>query len=116
MTTKDNLINIIKQWVLIDNEILGYQKKVKELRTNKKDLSSELIEIMKSNEIDCFDLNDGKIIYSKKMNKAPLNKKTLMSILSNYYNDVNEATTVCDYLLTNREEKVTEGIRRKINK
>ena len=40
---------------------------------------------MKSNEIDCFDINDGKLVYTQNKVKTPLSKKHLMSALMNYY-------------------------------
>ena len=117
MATKDELVNMIKDWVLMDNEIITYQNKIKELKKNKKGLNDSLINIMRENEIDCFDLNDGKILYSKKVSKSPLNKKSLVSILSKFYeDDVDKATKMSDYLLENREEKTVESIKRKINK
>ena len=32
MATKDELVNMIKDWVLMDNEIITYQNKIKELK------------------------------------------------------------------------------------
>ena len=65
MATKEELSKIIKDWVSIDNEIKILQKEIKDRRNNKKILTNSLIEIMKTNEIDCFDINNGKIMYSK---------------------------------------------------
>ena len=41
--------------------------------------------IMSENEIDEFDLKDGKLVYAKKSVKKPITKKALMDILSKYY-------------------------------
>ncbi len=77
MDTKEQLVNHIREWIEIDNGISGLQKQIKELRENKKELTNSLVNVMKSNEIDCFDINDGKLIYSKSKVKKPINKKTL---------------------------------------
>ena len=54
----------------IDNEIKAGQKRLKELRQEKKQVTSVLVEVMKQNEIDCFDINDGKLVYKQnKQNK-----------------------------------------------
>ena len=63
MDTKEQLVNHIKEWIEIDNGISGLQKQIKQMRENKKELTSSLVNVMKSNEIDCFDINDGKLIY-----------------------------------------------------
>jgi seryl-tRNA synthetase len=85
METKDQLIKTIREWVKIDNEIRALQKEQNSRKKEKKDISSSLINIMKSNEIDCFELNDGQLIYNKKNVKKPITKKTLLYILSKYY-------------------------------
>ena len=72
---------------------------------------------MKDNEIDCFDINDGKLVYTQNKVKTPLSKKHLMSALMNYYkDDAKSAEEVSNFIMESREEKVKESIRRKINK
>ena len=71
--------------------------------------------IMRENEIDEFDINNGKLIYSKKNVKKPITKKALLGILSKYYKgDINKATEINDYIISNREEVVVETLVRKI--
>lgn len=45
-------------------------KKKFQTEKDKSKISAELINIMKANEIDCFDLNDGQLVYSKKCEKT----------------------------------------------
>jgi hypothetical protein len=71
---------------------------------------------MKKNEIDCFDINDGQIFYTKKNIKKPITKKNLINILSMYYkNDLLKANELNDFILNNREEYIQETITRKQN-
>ena len=72
METKDELVNHIKNWITIDNKIIFLQKQMKDLRIEKKTLSDELMNVMKSNEIECFDIKEGKILYTQSKIKAPL--------------------------------------------
>ena len=117
MSNKEEVVSVIKEWVNIDTEINKLQKKLKEMRKVKKDYNIQLINIMKSNEIDCFDIKDEHILYTQKKTTTPLNKKNIISILTKYFNnDSDKANTMCSFLLDNREEKVIENIRRKINK
>jgi hypothetical protein len=70
---------------------------------------------MRDNDIDEFDINNGKLIYSKKNVKKPITKKALLGILSKYYKgDINKATEINDYIISNREEVVVETIIRKV--
>jgi seryl-tRNA synthetase len=114
LQTKDQLIEKIKEWVKIDNEIRTLQTELNKRKENKKKVSTELMNVMKRNEIDVFDIKDGQIIYDKRNVKKPVTKAALMSILSTYYNgDVVKAAEINQYIMDNREEVVREKIIRK---
>jgi hypothetical protein len=117
MENKEQLVKSIKEWVKIDNEIRVLQQQQAKRKKEKKLISDSLIEVMKKNEIECFDINDGQIIYNKKNMKKPITKKMLLNILSNFFeNDTAKATELNDYILENREDIVKENIILKLNK
>lgn len=117
METKEQLIHTIKDWVKIDNEIRTLQNEIKIRKTSQKKISESLIHIMKENEIDCFDLNDGQICYNKKNVKKPITKGVLLNLLSKYYGgDFTKANELNTFIMENREEVIKESITRKINK
>ena len=116
MTTKDELVDNIKAWMKVENELKVLQKEIKERRVMKKKLSENLVTIMRTNEIDCFDLNEGKLIYTKNSVKSALSKKHLEECLSQYFaqsTDV-DAEEVSKYILEQRKIKVNESIRHKV--
>ena len=87
------------------------------LREEKKALTSSLVEVMKTNEIDCFDINDGKLMYAKSKHKKPINKKSLFDALQTYFKEDKElAQEVSDHILNSREETIKESIKRKTEK
>ena len=116
MTSKEDLVNIIREWIEIDDKIKIIQNSMKELKNKKKTLTGSLVSIMKENEIDCFDINSGKIVYCKNKTKAPLNKTTLLETLEKYFDgrDDIDVTAVRDYVLEHRQVKLQENIKRKI--
>jgi len=117
METKEQLVNNIKEWIKIDNEISEFKSKIKELNNKKKFLTENLVSVMKTNEIDCFDINDGALVYKKNKVKKPINGKTLLSALQNYYKtDTKIAEELAKYVMDSREEQIKETIKRKINK
>lgn len=74
---------------------------------------------MKTNEIDCFDVNDGKLIYTQNKVKTSLSKKHITACLEKYFKNTENKELVEDlsnFILDNREVKVTETIRRKQHK
>jgi seryl-tRNA synthetase len=111
METKDQLVKTIKEWVKLDNEIRSLQKESNSRKLEKKKISETLIEIMKKNEIDCFDIKDGQICYSKKNIKQPITKKVLLSILTKYFSgETDKANELNEFILENRQEIVSESI------
>ena len=115
MVDKSVLVDNIKQWVSCDSELKILQKKIKELRDNKKRLSEYILDTMKTHSIDCFDINDGQLLKQSKRTKQPINKKTLENLLMEYFkNDSNVNTVeVSDFIMENREVKIKEELRKK---
>jgi hypothetical protein len=117
METKDQLVNNIKEWIKIDNEISKLRSEIKERNALKKTLTSDLVTVMKTNQIDCFDINGGALVYKTSKVKKPINGKMLLKTLQNYYKtDTNSAEELTKYIMENREENVKETIRRKVDK
>lgn len=112
---ESNLKRIITDWVKIDNEIRDMQKRQNIRKADKKRLSTTLMSLMNTQELDRVNILDGEIKYSKKSIKKPISKKILMSLLDNYYpNDVDKARELSKYIMDNRDESVKESITRTI--
>ena len=117
METKEQLVNNIKEWIKIDNEIAQLKTEIRERNNKKKSLTENLVSVMKTNQIDCFDINGGALVYKKNKVKKPINGKTLLAALQNYYkSDTKMAEELAKHVMDSREEQVKETIRRKIDK
>jgi predicted nucleic acid-binding Zn-ribbon protein len=117
METKEELVNSVKEWIKMDNEIAKLKAEIKDRNVKKKTLTESLMNVMKKNEIECFDINGGALVYKKNTIKKPISGKTLLSALQKYYaNDPKIAEDLTKHVLDNREEKVKETIKRKIDK
>lgn len=114
--TKAQLVQYIKSWIEVDNEMRKLQKDMKTLKDNKKTLTDALVNVMKSNEIDVFDINDGKLVYAKTKVKAPINQTTLFAALMQHYKDEDAAKKLSEFIMDSRQIKIKESIRRKIQK
>jgi len=115
MTTKEDLVSYIKEWIDIDNESRRLSAEMKERRDRKKEISDKLVEIMKDNEIDSFDIKGGSLLHKQTRVKAPITKKNLLNILTTYFKNEDKADEVSKFILENREETVRDSIQRKIN-
>jgi len=108
---KEHLIKIVKEWVKLENELKQLRKEINNRKTKEKEISKELMDVMKKYEIDEFNITGGKIVYSKKNVKKPINKKKLIEILSNYFDgNYEKANDINNYIMENREEVVKETI------
>ena len=117
MDTKEQLVNNIKEWIKIDNEIAQLKADIKDKNNKKKTLTSDLVNVMKNNQIDCFDINGGALVYKKSVVKKPINGKSLLAALKNFYkNDPKVAEDLTKHVLESREEQVKETIKRRIDK
>lgn len=116
MNDKTILVEKIKRWLDLETKITANQKELKELRKQKKLLTIDLSTIMKSKQLECIDVTQGQILYTKTQTKKGINKKYLADILKTYYKNDEHATTICNFILENRESTVKENIRLKTYK
>ena len=115
--TKDELIANIKEWIKMDNEITKLKAEVKDKTNKKKELTESLVNIMKGNSIDCFDINGGALVYKKRKTKQSISGKFLLSQLEEYYKEQPElAKEITKKVLDNRVEVIKDEIKRKIDK
>ena len=117
METKEELVENIKEWIKMDTEISKLKSEIKERNNKKKALTDKLVVTMKKNEIDCFDINGGALVYKQSKVKKPINAKTLLTSLQDYYKENSEmAQSLTKHILDSRQETIKETIGRKIYK
>ena len=117
MSSQEDLLNNVKTWLDIDNQIRTLQKEIRDRRKLKKELTNNLVGIMKTQDIDALNVPDGQPIYTKTKTKAPLSKKHLLLSLSTYFkNDQRMVDELSKYIMESRQEKEKENIKRKIKK
>ena len=101
----------------MDSEISELKQQIKEKNNKKKNLTENLVTVMKTNKIDCFDINGGALVYKTNKVKKPINGKTLLSALQSYYkSDPKIAEDLTKHVMDSREEQIKETIKRKIDK
>ena len=112
-----SILNNIKDWIKMDTEITELKAQIKERTNKKKTLTENLVTVMKTNKIDCFDINDGALVYKTNKTKKPINGKTLLAALQNYYKtDTKIAEDIAKHVMDSREEQIKETIKRKIDR
>ena len=114
LDTKEELILNVKELMKTDNEIAKLKAEIKDRNNKKKVLTATLVAVMKKNEIDCFDINGGSLVFKQMKTKKAITGKTLLAALEQYYANLNEpnlAKDVVKHVLGAREEKMKETIK-----
>ena len=64
---KEQLLGTVKMWIELDDEIKSLQKQLRDKKNIKKQATTNLVETMKSHEIDCFDTEISWFIVKEKL-------------------------------------------------
>ena len=117
VNTKEELIINVKEWIKMDNDITKLKEEVKYKTNKKKELTDSLVNIMKNNAIDCFDINGGALVYKQRKSRKTISGKYLLAQLEEFYKEQPEvAKDITKKVLDNRQELIKDEIKRKINK
>jgi hypothetical protein len=114
MDDNTQLVEHVKNWLEIDNQIKTLQKEIKERRKLKKSATESLVNIMKNRDIEIMSTSDGELIRTARKIKSPLSKKHLLISLSMFFkNDNKIIQDLSNYIMESRPEKIHENIKRK---
>jgi seryl-tRNA synthetase len=114
---KDQTIQLVKDWVRLDNELRALQIEVSKRKREKAEFSDKLMKIMKDTDTGCYELKSGTLMYSVKNVKKPITKKVLLDVLQKYYEgDCIKASELNDYIMVNREETIKEKLIHRVGK
>ena len=117
MSDKEVLVQNLREWMGLETEINTLRNKMKEIRTRKKEITENLVNFMKSKDIDCFDTNDGKIIYTQNKIKKPITGDLLLTTLLKYFkDDEQQANELHKFIMENRAINLKENLRLKPEK
>jgi len=116
MENREQLVKVLKEWFELEKEIAILQNELKLRKIKKKKMAISLVGVMKSNEIDAFDVAGGRIVHKKTKSKAAITKKSLVCILGEYFKDSPDTVDeLSKFIHSRREEKVTDTIQTKFD-
>jgi len=109
----------------IDNNVKSFNKQIKELKNQQKQMSEEIMEYMSSNSLEvCNAGNYGVLTLKSSMVKGTLNKDCIRDNLCKFIsgNDLSNqkpeqiAETGAEYILNNRPSELRSSLRRTTTK
>ena len=117
--------NMVVQYCEIDDKIKEFNKSIKELKVNQKDLSEMIMEYMTNQSLEVCKVGDYGVITLKTIvSKSPLNVDTIRDNLSKMMTDtdiMNKTPEVianegAEYIVNNRETTEKKSLRRSMLK
>ena len=98
----------LKQWLAIDDEISKHESKIKDLKKLKNNiLQPQITTFMVKNNVKDINTQIGKIRCNQRTTKKSLNKTNIRDNLSKVITDDNQIDQAMDFIMNNREVKVT---------
>jgi hypothetical protein len=90
MANTEEIKNVIRSWVALDDESRQIQVRQKEIRDKKAELSATILDFMRSNEVDNFSLEGnglGTISRTMRTSRPPLRRNVIRTQLLLQFSD-----------------------------
>jgi hypothetical protein len=113
ITNKDQFIENVKKWNVLDAKLKIVNENTKKLRTMKHDCSQQICQYMNKNGLsDKIKMNDDVLQIYEKNTYSPLTFTYIEDSLAKIISNPEQITFIMEYLRTNREVKKTNDIKR----
>lgn len=113
---KEEFVDNVKKWVILDSQIKHMNEKTKQLREAKTRTTQSLCSYMTHHSIEDkrIDISDGYLKYTEKNEYSPLTYTYIEECLDKIIKNQEQVQYIIKYLKDNREIKTSLDIRRNI--
>ena len=118
VVTKEDLIENVRRWVLLDSQMKVINEKTKKIREIKRDLSEKICKYMSTNKVtkNKISISDGELCMYEKKEYSPLTYGYVEKCLGELISDKSQVEIIMDYLKNHREITSSPDIRRTYHK
>jgi hypothetical protein len=111
---KEQFVENIKRWVLLDSQLKMVNEKTKIMREEKSQINVEICQYLETNQMKYkkIGIHDGELKMHEKKEYSPLSFTFLEEHLGTIVNDSNQLHAILEYLKERREIKLSNEIRR----
>lgn len=115
---KEEFVENIKTWVLIDTKLKMVNEKIREMRDKKSYLLNQINEYVYENNMKetKIEITDGELLFCERKEYAPLTYKYLEECLQNVISDESHVDHIMNYIKSNRKIKLVNDIKRNFAK
>lgn len=115
--SKQQLIDDVQKWVLLEGKLKEVNEKVKGMRDMKNQLTRNITEYMKSNNLKSnIEISDGELRFYEKKEYSALTYSYIEKCLKDIIADEKQVEYIIKYLKENREQTTSTDIKRFYNK
>jgi hypothetical protein len=98
----EEFIEVVKNWVKLDDEIRDCNDKIKDLKNERKDYEEYILEYMDKINENVINITGGKIRKNKSNTKTPLKEESIQTALLEITKDSAKSTQMAKYIMENR--------------
>jgi hypothetical protein len=104
----------IQDWVAIDNQIKNVNNQVKELRSNRNQLTNNIFTYAESNNLEnaVIQISDGKLKFQNVKQTSPLTFKLVKEVLDECIDNEEHVAAIIKAIKDKRESKYVYDIKR----
>ena len=104
----------IQSWVSLDNEIKKINEKIKALREQRNNISSDILSYIKENNLDnaTVKISDGRLRFMQVKQQNPLTYKFIQDCLIKCINNEEQVELIMSFIKEQRETKIQTEIKR----
>ena len=117
VNSKQQLIDDVQKWVLLEGKLKEVNEKVKGMRDMKNQLTRNITEYMKINNLKSnIEISDGELRFYEKKEYSALTYSYIEKCLKDIIADEKQVEYIIKYLKDNREQTTSTDIKRFYNK
>jgi len=112
----EEFVEVVKSWVSIDDEIRKKLIEIKELKDERKEFETFILEYMDKINESVIDISDGKLRKNKSNTKGGLKQESIQTALLDITKDTNKAMEMTKYIMDNRPTTERVNLKRTKNR
>lgn len=98
----EEFVEVVKNWVKLDDEIRDYTSKIKDLKNERKEFEEFILEYMESINENVIEITGGKIRRNKSQTKTPLKEESIQTALFEITKDNEKSIQMTKHIMENR--------------
>lgn len=98
----EEFIEVVKNWVVLDDSIRDYNDKIKDLKNERKDYEDYILEYMDKINENVIEITGGKLRKNKSQTKTPLKEESIKNAIFEITKDNDKSSQMTQYIMESR--------------